>query len=104
MLFGGVVLAHGLLDAAADGAVLARWAGRRAITAGGDMFASAKAGGWEFDAEFPKKAWAWVRAAWDEAGDAVGAEPFGGGGAADAADDLAEIEADGVDMWGNMND
>ena len=49
--FGGVVLAHGLLDAAADGAVLARWAGRRAITAGGDMFASAKAGGWEFDGE-----------------------------------------------------
>ena len=71
LLFGGVVLAHGLLDAAADGAVLARWAGRRAITAGGDMFASAKAGGWEFDAEFPKKAWAWVRAAWDEAGDAM---------------------------------
>ena len=54
LLFGGVVLAHGLLDAAADGAVLARWAGRRAITAGGDMFASAKAGGWEFDAECPE--------------------------------------------------
>jgi hypothetical protein len=71
LLFGGVVLAHGLLDAAADGAVLARWAGRRAITAGGDMFASAKAGGWEFDGEFPRKAWAWVRAAWDEAGDAM---------------------------------
>ena len=71
LLFGGVVLAHGLLDAAADGAVLARWAGRRAITAGGDMFASAKAGGWEFDQEFPRKAWAWVRAAWDEAGDAM---------------------------------
>ena len=35
LFFGGVVLAHGLLDAAADGAVLARWAGRRAITAGG---------------------------------------------------------------------
>ena len=71
LLFGGVVLAHGLLDAAADGAVLARWAGRRAITAGGDMFASAKAGGWEFDADMPRKAWAWVRAAWDEAGDAM---------------------------------
>ncbi|CAH0370715.1 unnamed protein product [Pelagomonas calceolata] len=71
LLFGGVVLAHGLLDAAADGAVLARWAGRRAITAGGDMFASAKAGGWEFDAGMPRKAWAWVRAAWDEAGDAM---------------------------------
>ena len=71
LLFGGVVLAHGLLDAAADGAVLARWAGRRAITAGGDMFASAKAGGWEFDQDFPRKAWAWVRAAWDEAGDAM---------------------------------
>ena len=71
MLFGGVVLAHGLLDAAADGAVLARWAGRRAITAGGDMFASAKAGGWEFDVDMPRKAWAWVRAAWDEAGDAM---------------------------------
>ena len=71
LLFGGVVLAHGLLDAAADGAVLARWAGRRALSASGDMFASAKAGGWEFDQEFPRKAWAWVRAAWDEAGDAV---------------------------------
>ena len=71
LLFGGVVLAHGLLDAAADGAVLARWAGRRAITAGGDMFASAKAGGWEWDKDAPRKAWAWVRAAWDEAGDAV---------------------------------
>ena len=35
------------------------------------MFASAKAGGWEFDGEFPRKAWAWVRAAWDEAGDAM---------------------------------
>ena len=43
LLFGGVVLAHGLLDAAADGAVLARWAGRRALSASGDMFASAKA-------------------------------------------------------------
>ena len=71
LLFGGVVLAHGLLDAAADGAVLARWAGRRAITAGGDMFASAKAGGWEFDAGMPRKAWAWMKAAWDEAGDAM---------------------------------
>merc|ERR1719399_1500508 len=71
LLFGGVVLAHGLLDAAADGAVLARWAGRRAITAGGDMFASAKSGGWEFDVDMPRKAWAWVRAAWDEAGDAM---------------------------------
>ena len=71
LLFGGVVLAHGLLDAAADGAVLARWAGRRALGASGDMFASAKAGGWEFDQEFPRKAWAWVRAAWDEAGDAM---------------------------------
>ena len=71
LLFGGVVLAHGLLDAAADGAVLARWAGRRALSASGDMFASAKAGGWEFDQEFPRKAWAWVRAAWDEAGDAM---------------------------------
>ncbi len=71
LLFGGVVLAHGLLDAAADGAVLARWAGRRAITAGGDMVASAQAGGWEFDADMPRKAWAWVRAAWDEAGDAM---------------------------------
>ena len=70
LLFGGVVLAHGLLDAAADGAVLARWAGRRAITAGGDMFASAKAGGWEFDGGMPRKAWAWMKAAWDEAGDA----------------------------------
>ena len=27
----------------------------------------------------------------------------GGGGGGDAADDLAEIEADGVDMWGNVN-
>ena len=71
LLFGGVVLAHGLLDAAADGAVLARWAGRRALSASGDMFASAKAGGWEFDVDMPRKAWAWVRAAWDEAGDAV---------------------------------
>ena len=71
LLFGGVVLAHGLLDAAADGAVLARWAGRRALSASGDMFASAKAGGWEFDVDMPRKAWAWVRAAWDEAGDAM---------------------------------
>mmetsp|Transcript_23404 Transcript_23404/g.61094 ORF Transcript_23404/g.61094 Transcript_23404/m.61094 type:complete len:341 (-) Transcript_23404:84-1106(-) len=71
LLFGGVVLAHGLLDAAADGAVLARWAGRRALSASGDMFASAKAGGWEWDKDAPRKAWAWVRAAWDEAGDAV---------------------------------
>ena len=71
LLFGGVVLAHGLLDAAADGAVLARWAGRRALSASGDMFASAKAGGWEFDKDMPRKAWAWVRAAWDEAGDAM---------------------------------
>ena len=71
LLFGGVVLAHGLLDAAADGAVLARWAGRRALSASGDMFASAKAGGWEFDAGMPRKAWAWMKAAWDEAGDAM---------------------------------
>ena len=71
LLFGGVVLAHGLLDAAADGAVLARWAGRRALSASGDMFASAKAGGWEWDKDAPRKAWAWVRAAWDEAGDAM---------------------------------